>query len=253
MQAVDLRNRVALILGSYAFTIPIVSLIHEIGHVIAMWSVGITHIKLTINPFTESSATPLVSIPPENMLFISSAGMIFETIIFAMLGLTLWRKRSALLLPFMMCLPMSLINVGSYLLMGSVVEGSDVILIAEAGVPVLFIQITGIISLLLGLWTFTRLLPIAGFSKNDSRLDIFLPIVLATGLYSVVMLIYGYLTGYGTLIGSINLVSSLIMGFVYTWLFKKSQPIQATEPTSIDSYKVLGIGLIAVLLCFLIF
>jgi len=253
MQLVNLRNRVALILGSYAFTIPIVSLIHEIGHIIAMQSVGITQYRLVINPLAESYAMPLVTLPAEHMLFISSFGMVFQTIVFAIIGIALWRKRSTLLLPLMMCLPMSLINVGSYLLMGAIEEGSDVVLIAEAGAPVLIIQVSGIITLILGIWTFAQLLPLAGFSKNDPRIDIFLPLVLATGLYSVTMLAYGYLTGNGTLIGSINVVFSVITGLVYTWILKRSKLIQANIPTSIDSYKVLGIGLTAVLLCFLIF
>lgn len=253
MQLVDLRNKVALILGSYAFTIPIVSLIHEIGHIIAMQSVGITQYRLVINPLTESYAMPLVSLPAEHMLFISSFGMVFQTIVFAVLGLVLWRKRSVILLPLMMCVPMSLINVGSYLLMGAIFDGSDVVLLADAGVPVLVIQVTGIITLLFGIWTFARLLLLVGFSKNDTRIDIFLSLVLATGLYSVTMLVYGYLTGYGTLIGSINVVFSVITGLVYTWMLKRSQPIQASVPTSIDSFKVLGIGLTTVLLCFLIF
>jgi len=218
-----------------------------------MQSVGITQYRLVINPLTESYAMPLVALPAEHMLFISSFGMVFQTVVFTVPGIVLWRKSSTLLLPLRMCLPMSLINVGNYLLMGAIVDGSDVVLLADAGVPVLVIQVTGIITLLLGIWTFARLLPLAGFSKNDSRLDIFLPLVLATGFYSVAMLVYGYLTGYGIMIGSINVVFSVIMGLVYTWMVKRSKPIQANIPTSIDSYKVLGIGLTAVLLCFLIF
>ena len=253
MQLNGLQNRVALILGSYAFTIPVVSLIHEVGHIIAMWSVGITQYRLIINPLTESSATPLVALPAEHMLFISSFGMVFQTLVFTVLGLGLWRKRSVLLLPLMMCLPMSLINVGSYLLIGSIVEGSDVILIAETGVPALFIQVIGIIALIVGLWTFTRLLPITGLSKDNTWVDVFLSIFISTGIYSMAMLVYGYLTGYGTMIGSINVLSSILVGLVYTWIFKRSQPILSIMPTTGDSYKVLGLGLSTVLLCLVIF
>ena len=248
----ELINRAMLILGAYSFSIPIVSLIHELGHVLAMMSVGINQFTLIINPFTESSATPWVSLPPEHLLYISTSGMLFQTIIFSILGLILWRSRSILMFPLMMCLPMSMINVGSYLLMGAIVEGSDVILIAEAGVSPILIQIIGLITLIFGLWTFTRLLPVAGFRQTDSPYRIFIPIFLGTGTYSIAMLVYGYLSGYGTMIGAINLVASFIIGIVYTVLLKRSLYNEINNPSIIDSVKVLGIGLTAIALCFVL-
>jgi hypothetical protein len=254
MRMGDLINRVLLILGSYSFTVPVVSLIHEIGHIMAMYSVGITRYTLVINPFTESYATPWVSLPAEHLLYISISGMVLQTVVFAFVGWALWRSRSVFMLPLMMCLPMSLINVGSYLLMGSVVDGSDVMLMVGAGVPSIMIQWSGIILLVLGLWAFTRILPVAGFRKTDSMLDVFLPVFLGTGIYSLAMLVYGYLSGYGTMIGAINIVFSLINGVIYALMLKKNlQYIEANNPSTLDSYKVLGVGLTAVILCFLIF
>ena len=254
LQSNELINRVLLILGAYSFSIPVVSLIHEIGHILAMMSVGITQYILVINPFTESSATPLVPLPAEHLLYLSVSGMIFQTVVFVVIGALVWRSRSVLMCPLMMCLPMSMINVGSYLLMGAIVEGSDVVMMTEAGVPPMLIQIFGLVTLMFGLWSFTRLLPVAGFKQNDSRASVFLPLFIGTGLYSFTMLMYGYLSGYGTMIGVINVISSFITGVVYTWIFKKSKiPLEFNTPSSLDSYKVLGIGLTAVFLCFLIF
>ena len=143
---------------------------------------------------------------------------------------------------------MSMINVGSYLLMGAIVEGSDVVLIAEAGVSPVLIQIIGLITLMFGIWAFTRFLPVAGFRQTDSTSNIFTPIFLGTGTYSFGMLVYGYLSGYGTMIGAINVASSLITGYVYTVMLKRSQYNEANNPRKMDSYKVLGIGLAAIIL-----
>ena len=136
--------------------------------------------------------------------------------------------------------------------MGAIVEGSDVVLIAEAGVPSILIQIIGLITLVFGIWMFTRLLPVAGFKQTDSRVKIFTPILIGTGIYSLVMLVYGYLSGYGTMIGSINLISSLIMGLIYTVILKRSHYNEANNPSLMDSYKVLGIGLTAIAFYFIL-
>jgi len=56
------------------------------------------------------------------------------------------------------------------------------------------------------------------------------------------------------MIGAINDIFSLINGAIYTWMLKKNrQYIDADNPSTLDSYKILGIGLTAVILCFLIF
>ncbi|MFH1178981.1 MAG: hypothetical protein V1710_01340 [Candidatus Bathyarchaeota archaeon] len=65
---------------------------------------------------------------------------------------------------------------------------------------------------------------------------------------------HGYLSGYETMTGAINIVFSLINGAIYALMLKKNrQHIDADNPSTLDSYKVLGIGLTAVILCFLIF
>lgn len=248
----ELINRAILILGAYSFSIPVVSFIHEFGHILAMMSVGINQFTLVINPFAESSATPWVSLPSEHLLYIAASGLVFQTIVLSIAGLILWRSRSVLMFPLMMCLPMSMINVGSYLLMGAIVEGSDVVLIAEAGVPPMLIQIIGLITLIIGVWAFTRLLPVAGFRQKDSYLKIFTPLFFGTGTYSLAMLVYGYLSGYGTMIGTINIVASLITGIIYTVMLKRSQYNEANKPSIMDSIKVLGIGLTAIALCFIL-
>ena len=254
MQIEAFSKRVLLILGSYAFSVVFVSFIHEVGHILAMFSIGVTQFSLMINPFTESYAMPLAHIPTERLLYLAVSGMVFQTIFFIIIGLLVWKKRSALMLPLMMCLPMSFINVGSYLLMGNLFDGSDVVLIVDAGVPILLVQIVGAVSLIIGIWVFTSLLSVAGFRKTDSGIDVFLPIFLGTGIYSIAMLVYGYFSGYGTMIGSMNIVSSLLSGIVYTLIFKKTRiNIDSKIPSTMDSVKTLGIGLATIILTLIFF
>ena len=254
MQIEAFSKRVLLILGSYAFSVVFVSFIHEVGHILAMFSVGVTQFSLMINPFTESYAMPLAHIPTERLLYLAVSGMVFQTIFFIIIGLLVWKKRSALMLPLMMCLPMSFINVGSYLLMGNLFDGSDVVLIVDAGVPILLVQIVGAVSLIIGIWVFTSLLSVAGFRKTDSGIEVFLPIFLGTGIYSMAMLVYGYFSGNGTMIGSMNIVSSLLSGIVYTLIFKKTRiNIDSKIPSTMDSVKTLGIGLATIILTLIFF
>ena len=82
------------------------------------------------------------------MLFVSLAGMVFELVACTALGVLIWWRKSAILLPLMICLPLSLLNIGGYLLMGSLSEGSDVILMTEAGLPSAIITLAGIATML---------------------------------------------------------------------------------------------------------
>ena len=99
MQIEALLKRVLLILGSYAFSVTFVSFIHEVGHILAMLSVGITQFRLVLNPFTESYAMPLAHIPYEHLLYLAASGMVFQTVFFTIMGLSIWRKRSVSMLP----------------------------------------------------------------------------------------------------------------------------------------------------------
>lgn len=250
----QLTAQAAILLGAYAFSIVLSSFIHEVGHVLAMRYFGITSIRLVINPLTESYAMPLVNLPNEHMLLISSSGMIFQFIVTTLMAGLLWKNRNLLALPLLTCFPFSMLNIGSYLLMGSIVDGSDVVLMADAGLPLYIIRIVGITTLLLGVFSFTRILSGVGMRTESSILEIALPIVSSFGLYGLAMTIYGYYSGYGTMIGSINLVMAPILTAAFTLTFKKTGPheyVTVSYPES--AVKIFGLGLVSVLFCLLYF
>lgn len=137
--------------------------------------------------------------------------------------------------------------------MGSMFEGSDVVLIADAGVPVVIIKLLGWLFFAVGVYSFSRLLPLMGFDKMDSGKNIMIPIFLGIFVYSVAMTVYGYVSGYGTVIGLINMVSSLIISILLTVSMKITpQSIQRIEPTINQSLMILGTGIASVVVCYLI-
>jgi len=250
----QLTAQASILFGSYAFAITLSSFIHEVGHILAMRYYGITSIRLVINPLTESYAMPLVSLPSEHMLLFSSSGMIFQFMVTTLIAGLLWRRRNILALPLLTCFPLSLLNIGSYLLMGGIVDGSDVLLMADAGLPLSVIRIVGIITLLVGVYAFTRILAGMCMGADSSMLEIALPIVSSFSLYGLAMLIYGYYSGYGTMIGSINLVMAPILTAVLTLVFKKTGPNEDAAVSYPGSeFRILGLGLVSVLFCLLYF
>ena len=84
-------------------------------------------------------------------------------------------------------------------------------------------------------------------------MDVLSPLALSLFLYASVMLVYCYLTGYVVIIGAINIVSSpIIAGFV-ALSFKKLPHQQAQNQSAREAYLVLGSGILAVLMCLVIF
>ncbi|MCW4014414.1 MAG: hypothetical protein NWF07_15705 [Candidatus Bathyarchaeota archaeon] len=219
-----------------------------------MYSIGITQIRFVINPLTESSATPLVNIPSEHLLYVSASGMVFQFIFFLLLGLVLWRTRSVSMTPLLICVPFSLLNIGSYLLMGQSIGGNDVTLMIDAGLPVWIIYLIGSLITVSGFFAFMRILSQLGLKSSDPFKEIALPVFLNFGVYASAMTIYGYFSGYGTMIGLINLVLTPILTLGFTLVFRRFGPSEhLLEYSKSTGFKILGLGLASVALCLIIF
>lgn len=240
-----LTNRYLLVLGSYAFSVPASSLIHEIGHVLAYLAVGITQFQLVLNPFGASAAMPLVALPEEHMLFLASSGMLFQLVCILAIWLTLGKRTSAMYLPVRTLFPIGLLNIGGYLLGGNIADGDTAIMV-QHGAPTILLSILGLVGVISGLVFFTRLMPDIGFSSNESRCEVFTPIFLGMGSYSMIMIGYALMTGYVLWIGAVNLVSSIILALAVTLVYKRTNKRDGLEPTFTDSYRVFLMGTLMV-------
>ena len=240
-------ERYMLILGSYSFAVPIVSLVHEFGHILAYWSIGFTQFRLKINPFTTSAAEPLVPLPSEYMLYLATAGMAFQLLFFTVSGITLNKTKSPLLAPIKMCLPLSMLNIGSYLL-ATGFEGGDSAIMVLNGVPPLLLNILGVIGVALGLVSFTHHLTNLGFSSKEPLREVFTPLFLGIETYSMLMLGYAVLTGYDLMIGKTNVVTSVLLSGIIIALFKGMDLKAVSIPKRGIAFQVLGMGIIAVCL-----
>jgi hypothetical protein len=240
-----------LVFGSYAFTVPIISTVHELGHIIAYLSVGFTDFRLIINPLGMSQAEPLMPLPGEHMLYLASAGMVFQLLVFAVTGFVLRNSLSPLFFPVKMCLPISLFNVGSYLLATGIEDGDSAIMVAN-GASGLILNVIGFGAVLAGLFYFVRLLPEIGFSSRESIIEVFSPIFLGMGTYSVLMLGYAVLTGSVLWIGLINIVSGVFFALVVALAFKRCDIESMFSVSLVDSFRVLVLGFFVVALSLVI-
>ena len=254
LQRTDLVGCTGVLLGSYAFAITLSSLIHEVGHIIAMYYIGITQFRLVINPLTESYVSPMVSLPSQHMLFLSTSGMVFQLIVTTIVAVLLWPRKSTMNLPLLMIFPLSLLNVGGYLLMGSIVEGSDVVLMEEAGLPIMGIKLAGILFTLAGAYIYTQVLPLSGVRKSDPWLYVTLPLLLSIGTYALAMLVYGYYSGYGTMIGTLNVILTPFLTVIFTLLFKYTGSDELVNAISKPlTIKILTLGVASVVIPLIIF
>lgn len=228
-------------------------MIHEVGHVLTLYSIGIMDVTVRINPLTESHVVPAVGIHPEHLLYMSLSGMVFQAIVCSAISIAAWRRRSRQLFPLLICGPMALINIGGYLTVGLTMEGGVSIML-RSGVPPQVVLIVGGATLILGAASFVFTLSVVGFSRGDSYLKTFTSLFLGMGFYSAAMLVYGvFLSDYGPLIGVINIVSSVVSARVFTVALKKGYSLM--EPFHIKEYseglaemKILGMGIICVVL-----
>jgi hypothetical protein len=246
-----LLERCMLLLGAYSFSVPVVSLVHELGHILAYLCIGITQFKLTINPFTESAAIPLVPLPSEHMLYLASAGMVFQLLFFIVTDVLIRDISFPLLVPIKICLPISLLNVGGYLI-ATGIEGGDTAILVSQGVPPLPLNILGVIGVALGLVSFARQLTKLGFSSDESLTELITPLFLGMGTYSVMMFVYALVTGYDLMIGLINIVTSIIFSISVGILFKRMEMKSTALPTREDAVQIVGVGLLVVCLSLLV-
>ena len=96
------NSRAMLIfLGSYLFSICLTVPIHEIGHALALMILGYPDIAIIVTPFYGTTTTS-ASIAMDDIIFISSAGTVFNLICASILVIGLWHRRSTKLLPLLM-------------------------------------------------------------------------------------------------------------------------------------------------------
>jgi len=247
-----LLKRYLLFLGAYIFTVPVVSFIHEIGHILAYLSIGITKFKLVLNPFTGSMAMPLEVLPEEHVLYLASSGMLFQLLVCGLVWVLFESRASFYRISFRMLLPMGLLNVGGYMLASGVADGDTAIMVQYGALPSVLTAF-GVVSLILGLVCFSMMLPDMGFNPSKGVKSTFLPLFLGMETYSVGMVLYVLMSGAELWIGLVNVITSILFSILVSTVFARMPRDEPLELTQSHVYSVLGLGVITVLLALILF
>ena len=168
-----------LLLSSYVIALLLTTAFHEEGHALALAWISIPT-RLVLNPFGESMAMPLGSIPQNFLVYAAAAGTILELLFGASVMLFLWRFRTPRLVPLLVCGPVAFLKSGGYFLVGTSVEGGDTALMISLGMPEVIVYSLGFLFIIIGSIAFMMLFPLFGISPEFSFRTLFT--LLAVGL-----------------------------------------------------------------------
>lgn len=237
-----------LLLGSFAFGYNAATALHELGHALAVWSVGGTVTSMTIHPFSWSY-TAYGRCPAEYEEMATWAGAVFGlagSLLLTGLGRLC---RSPFAAPLLMTGIAACFYNGLYFLVDSLAgTGGDAEFLHRNGTPLWILIAFGLAAVGAGVFLASRLLPWLGASPTDGLQDRIITFLTGFGPYLLAMWLYHVVMGDQVILWGIYSVAGLIVvaivgaASVYTTRWK------ATEGASLITLRpavfslLLGIG-----------
>ena len=180
---------ILLVFGATGFSFNIGNIIHEFGHAIAdrMSGIPLSKIHIIIHPFFSPHMNIEGGIPDNMMGWPDAAGPLanvaFGLIIFAVL----WKKRTPFTFPALLWGPLACVQEGISQIMTLSDHGSDAARMIAAGLPEPLLTVIGILLILIGIFLFGIIFPVAGISMDT-------PFFKRLGIIAGGMIPYGLLT-----------------------------------------------------------
>ena len=190
-QASPVINSVLLFFLSYCLGVLLHCMIHELGHVFAIWMQGGTMTGFYFHPFN-SCLNSSTYVPNHILLYAGGAflGLPF-TIVFMIIAL---KYRSPVMFPFIVTGSFGFLHTGIWMIkaIASPETATDYTYMIELGTPGLIIFIAGVLYILFGVFSRIYFLPLAGIDhkvKLRTRIAIYLlgiiPWYILHGLYNI--------------------------------------------------------------------
>ncbi len=176
--------------GISAFALIAAVLLHELGHILALYITEGKIAHLAFQPF-EGAKVIHQSIRHENTAFIASAGILLGSLMGGLITASLWKFRNSFFAPFLMIGVAAFGGNGLMLVLGSLTSSvGDVTKLIFLGIAKGFLFLLGLAFLLIGFILFFVLQRHLGINKSDSFLKRWY--ILAGGLmpYILCILIY---------------------------------------------------------------
>ena len=175
-----LSESTLFLIGSAMIASILVTVVHELGHALAVSSLSIGF-DLILYPFSTSAVHWLSPVPLESLLFVTAAGPAIELLFGIVLFLLLWHFRTLRLVPLLICVPVSFLHCGGNLAVGTLFGGgSDTAVMMSLGVPAILLQVVGGLFIILGAVSMILLFPLLGITPNVSVTKLF--VILFIGM-----------------------------------------------------------------------
>lgn len=209
----------ALLLGSFSFGYNLHTILHELGHCVAIWVQGGSIHGFVLHPFLASYA-PSTYVPDHILLYLG--GALFggtSTVLFAFLA---WRYRSPYLMPFVMACAAGLITTARWMLVAPFTASeTDYYYLITLAVSPSIIFLWGLAFLIIGLVVFILYLPLVGVSSGASFSRYLAVIVAGILPYQIVAGMYRVVVVGSSLSGAVSrVIVEAVVLVVLAWLSK---------------------------------
>lgn len=158
---------ILLLVGSFTFAFLLGEMVHEYGHYLGHLSYGNPGIRVHLDPFGSSHIVGVNNLPIQVLGITAAAGPLANLILGSACFAFLKRKRSPILLPFLLWGSIAMIQEGVTFSLGLLTPGGDAEWISTLGISPLYIFIVGITFLLTGLGLVPILLPLAAIKPDE--------------------------------------------------------------------------------------
>ena len=180
---------ILLVFGVTGFSFNIGNIIHELGHAVADWMSGIplSKIHVIIHPFYSPHMVVEGGIPDSMMGWPDAAGPLANVAFGLIILAIFWRKRTPYTLALLLWGPLACVQEGIGQIMTLSDHGSDAARMIVAGFPEPLLIMISILLILIGIFLFGLVFPVAGISADSSFLR-------RLGIIAAGMIPYGLLT-----------------------------------------------------------
>ena len=178
-----------LLLGAFSIGYNAHAVLHELGHALAMWAIGGSVARITLNPFSWSYT--YYGSAPTHPLFTAWAGVAFSSTVGLLLLASIRTCRHVWTVPLAITGICALVVNGVYLTVDSIfLAGGDATLIVDENMPRLFVLSVGIGLIALGLVVWHIQLPRIGLATADGALARIAILEGGIAPYLIAMLVY---------------------------------------------------------------